>query len=208
MNVKSEKYFLTALHEASFGGHAGVVELLLGTEGIEINARDHNGRTPLYCASYKGNTGVVELLLEGRGIDVNAKSNYCCYTAPHEASQNGRAEVLRLLLERTEIEINATTFLRWTPLHLATFMGDVPMVKALLEHDRIGTTLRDRDNGQTALHIASACVDLEVIDALLSKEDSVIHVLDDHAFSPADLALFEGHDEVVGRLNSRGCCPK
>ena len=32
-------------------GHTEVVELLLNTPGIDVNAADEQGRTPLYCAA-------------------------------------------------------------------------------------------------------------------------------------------------------------
>ena len=84
------------------GGHTEVVELLLNTPGIDVNAADQLGQTPLYWAAYVsynhivhiyyiciqyinyfmfifilqfGQTEVVELLLNTAGIDVNAKSN-------------------------------------------------------------------------------------------------------------------------------------
>ena len=50
-------------------GHTEVVELLLKTPGIDVNAVDRYGQTPLYVAA----TEVVELLLKAPGIDVNAK---------------------------------------------------------------------------------------------------------------------------------------
>ena len=52
-------------------GHAKVVSLLLGKEGVDVNQATDDGDTPLYIASEKGHTEVVSLLLGEEGVDVN-----------------------------------------------------------------------------------------------------------------------------------------
>ncbi len=56
---------ISPLHAAAVGGHAGVVEALLGA-GLEPNTPpDVDGYTPLHAAVVGGNTNVVEALLAG-----------------------------------------------------------------------------------------------------------------------------------------------
>jgi ankyrin repeat protein len=59
------------LHRAAWGGHVGVVSLLLRA-GAAVDAR-RSGSTALQEASFRGHAGVVRLLLEA-GADVNADS--------------------------------------------------------------------------------------------------------------------------------------
>lgn len=52
-----------AVHHASFGDEAGVVDLL-ATAGCDINARNKKRQTPLHIAVNKGHVAVVKRLLE------------------------------------------------------------------------------------------------------------------------------------------------
>ena len=52
-------------------GHAEVVSLLLGKEGVDVNQVNDDGATPLYIASWEGHAEVVSLLLGKEGVDVN-----------------------------------------------------------------------------------------------------------------------------------------
>jgi ankyrin repeat protein len=54
------------LHYAVSGDHTNVVELLL-INNAEVNAKDNNGRTPLYYAAAKGTEAVAELLRQHGG---------------------------------------------------------------------------------------------------------------------------------------------
>lgn len=93
-----------------------------------------------------------------------------------------------------------------TPHHQATLLGDVTVIKTLLEYDRIYVTMRDSENGQTVLlHLASALGDLETIDALLSHEDSNSQALNNHGHLPVKLAALEFHKGAVRRLASKIC---
>ena len=52
-----------------------ILQLLLAKKGIEVNAADTSGATPLYVAAQKGHSKVVQHLLAKKGIDVNAAPN-------------------------------------------------------------------------------------------------------------------------------------
>jgi ankyrin repeat protein len=60
-----------ALRAAARGGRIDDVRALLD-QGVDVNAKDKGGRTPLILAAWKQETEVMNLLLE-RGADVNAK---------------------------------------------------------------------------------------------------------------------------------------
>src|SRR5262245_10294394 len=73
VNAVSYSDGTTALHRASQGGHAAVVEYLLSI-GANVNARDMHGRTPLILAAGSGTKQRIDLvrLLLSRGAFVNA----------------------------------------------------------------------------------------------------------------------------------------
>jgi ankyrin repeat protein len=50
-----------------------VVKLLLENDGVDLNFKDTDGRTPLLYAVARGHEAVVQLLLK-KGADVESKS--------------------------------------------------------------------------------------------------------------------------------------
>lgn len=89
----------TALGLASFFGHLGIVNLLLG-RGAEVNAPSRNEMAvvPLHSAAAARHLAIAEVLIEN-GADVNIPSAGGS-TALHRAAQNGQMPLVRLLLER------------------------------------------------------------------------------------------------------------
>ena len=74
---------MKALHHACVGSCAGVVRRLLNKEGVEVNAKDYYGRTPLMaaveeCADNMGEIEkrrieLVRLMVEVKGIDLDTR---------------------------------------------------------------------------------------------------------------------------------------
>jgi ankyrin repeat protein len=94
------------LQAAAAKGHEEIVEILLNTEGINVNEKgkylswlgDEADGTPLYLASEGGYINIVKLLLD-RGADIDAKVDLWG-TALTIAAVSNQEEVVRLLLER------------------------------------------------------------------------------------------------------------
>jgi catalase (peroxidase I) len=98
----------TALHKASYFGHAHVVRFLLslpssssfpkgtGTATIHVNATDVYGDTPLHDAARFGHSTVVEALLSHNDTDPTKKNNLG-QTPLDIATMNGKTAVVELL---------------------------------------------------------------------------------------------------------------
>ena len=86
-----EKLLLTACQN----GQKGVVITFLKKDGININAVDEIGMSPVHYASRKGYRDIVKLLIE-KGADVNLISNESItplHLAVTSGNQIGRAHV-------------------------------------------------------------------------------------------------------------------
>jgi len=58
-----------ALHIAAFEGYIDIVRVLLGTEDLDVEARDSCGHTALMLASFRGHLTVMRTLVEAGAIE-------------------------------------------------------------------------------------------------------------------------------------------
>ena len=91
------------LRDAARDGEVGRVrDLLLRKglflKGVNVNAKDSDGRTALVLACSSGHTDVVSVLLKAKGINVNAKLKNG-RTALHVASYSGHTTIVSMLLD-------------------------------------------------------------------------------------------------------------
>jgi ankyrin repeat protein len=129
--------------------------------GIDVNALDADGNTPLLLASvYAGPEG-VELLLK-KGADVNA-ANKLGVTPLHRAATN--YEKAKLLVD-AGANVTVKTKSGRTPLTLAARRyGNNQTVKLLLDK---GADAKERnDRGVTPIQVAAACGDLDTVKLLV-----------------------------------------
>ena len=88
--------FKKTLHKACVKGDIEAVKQFLG-DGVDVNAKDEDGWTPLHLAASDGHKEVVELFID-KGVDVNAKDEDS-WTPLHSAVQSlGHREVTELLI--------------------------------------------------------------------------------------------------------------
>ena len=96
---------VTALMFAAADGHDAMVTLLLTVPGINVNAKNSDGRTALMLAAWRGHSAVVSLLLAVPDIDVNDKDAHA-NTALSYAAWDGHVVVMSLLAAMPTIDVN------------------------------------------------------------------------------------------------------
>ena len=103
-------------HVAAKGDIAGAQRLL--ASGIDLEARDNRGFTPLHTAIWEGHEELAELLIDS-GADVNAHIlGSLDWTPVGEAARFGLINTIRRLIDHGA-RINERTRSGVTPLHLA-----------------------------------------------------------------------------------------
>lgn len=168
-----------ALLKAASEGHVEDVRTLL-EQGLNVNARNDDGWTPLLFAALGGHTEVVGLLLE-RGADVNASNNEG-WTSMIAAALGGHTDVVGLLLEhgadphaksvRTPDGDSALT-----ALIVAARYGYAEVVNALL--DGGADVNATSQNGVSALEAAISGGHAEVVTLLVERGAAVSRVVFD-----------------------------
>ena len=141
------------------GEHQTVQRLL---DKTLVNARDHEGVTPLAHAATLADAKMVQLLVEA-GADVNLASGSGATPLMQAA---GDPEKVRLLLA-SGAEVNAKSEMGRTPLLIAaTFAGNVESVRLLLQ---AGGKVTDQDMfGETCLTSAAKRGDAQMVEELIA----------------------------------------
>ncbi len=183
----------TPLHDVASLGTVAEAQALLD-EGAEVDARDADGRTPLYQASnFNDDPAMIHLLIDS-GADVEAKARTGMYPI-HRAIQYGPAAVMEALLDRGA-NIEAEDGRGSTPLEIALKNDTLEMAALLLSrgadpnarpylltaaHDNnlemaqllldSGANIDGPDpaRGETPLHIAARNDSLEMVRLLLDR---------------------------------------
>ena len=125
-----DKQDYTALHHTAPQHHDSTVTILLNA-GMDIDARNCHGRSPIFQAVGSGHEDTVRVFLE-RGANVNAIDNEG-WSVLHMAVFSGHISIGALLLDHgATINYDVDGI---TPLHIAVLCKSIDFVELLLEYD-------------------------------------------------------------------------
>jgi ankyrin repeat protein len=180
--------------QAAKKGDLRVVKRLLAS-GVDANAGDANGYTPLQYAVGSGNVKLVRALLAA-GADVNARAADG-YTALHAAAVDREVNIVELLLASGV-----------TPLmcSVGSPYGDAKVSLALI---RAGADVNAADlNGEAAFWIAATSSPLEVVEEMLKKgADPNVRYPRSTGNTPLHMAAMNGLKDEVELLLRYGADP-
>ncbi|KAG8510254.1 Serine/threonine-protein phosphatase 6 regulatory ankyrin repeat subunit C, partial [Galemys pyrenaicus] len=188
---------VSPLHLAAYNGHCEALKTLAETL-VNLDVRDHKGRTALFLATERGSTECVEVLT-AHGASALIKERKRKWTPLHAAAASGHTDSLHLLIdsgERADITDVMDAYGQ-TPLMLAIMNGHVDCVHLLLEK---GSTADAADlRGRTALH-RGAVTGCEDCLAALLDHDAFVLCRDFKGRTPIHLASACGHATVLRTL--------
>ena len=205
----------TVLHHAAEGGNVDVIKELID-RGCDVNAIADNNWTPLHSAAAAGKTeAALELIGHGAGKAMLANN---IGTPLHLAVLHNHVSTVEALL-KCECSIDAvgsvTYIIRtqednsiiavkdvrnWTPLHSAAYIGATEAGLELIQH---GANLHITA-GLYGTPFEQACLigRMALIKSMLTKDCSVIHVLNSINGTPLHAAAQGNNPEVIKLLLS------
>ncbi|CAE7883298.1 hmgA [Symbiodinium microadriaticum] len=187
-----------ALHYAAAGGQRKALKTLRSLyldPAAPIEARDHDGLTPLHAASERGHLQLVRFLLGTRSeLTASRKMEM----PVHLAARQGHASVVQLLLSKGAGVSQKSEL--GTPLHAAIMSGCRNTTELLLKRK---APVHERDSkGNQALHVAAKYGDMTMVKMLLKWRADVSALGDG---GPAwKIAQRQGFDEVAELLQTPG----
>ena len=108
----------TLLHEAVNARSKKCLELLLLISGINVNAGNNEGVTPLMLAAEYNQGDMLELLLKTKGIELNVQ-DAAGRTALYYAATDGHAEIIEALLKVDGINCDLADLQGYSPRSIA-----------------------------------------------------------------------------------------
>ena len=185
----------TPLMSAARQGDAAAVSRLIAA-GDDVNASNAGGATALMFAALSGDPLVTSLLVRaGARTDTMAKLGW---TALALAAVKGYSVVGEVLLDEGADQGVRDAY-GWTPLMRAVDSRRADFVRLLLESPGADIAVRQED-GATALHIAAATGDLEIVRLLITHgADST--VANRSGLTAAQIARSVGFAEIAAYLD-------
>ena len=125
-----------------------IVRLLI-SDGMEVDAPDKFGQTPLHMASRAGNLEIVSILTS---LGANPVVKDAHERTPLEVAwQHGRTDVIKTLVAKTGKEVPNDMSL---PLWALAKLGRKDLIEPKIQGKNLKLDERDPDTGRTALHVS------------------------------------------------------
>ncbi|KAF6802340.1 hypothetical protein CSOJ01_11656 [Colletotrichum sojae] len=209
MNGNSRK---TALHVCATCGLSEWAKHLIATGGVNVDAVDSNGLTPLFLASQFGKVDVARVLI-ANGANPDQDEKRAGLKPLHKAAGNNHADIVKLLLtagvdpltEKTRENPgrrcgNAARSVGHTPLMYACHNGHLESFEAFLPY------LKDSETLHRALAWAAGRGRFKIVSRILARPGVDVN-LKVRGGTPLFRAATNGSIQTVLTLLKRGADP-
>ncbi len=217
----------TVLHGAAVSGDPNLVRMLLA-QGVQLEMRDEEGRTPLLEAVLWGSVATAKALIAAGARKVDVKENplkmprrttdgqvpplhmalsvepWMGRYAPSGRSDSNRGPIRKEWIElllANGADLNERDDKGDTPLHSAILRGDEELARLFIAH---GVDVNAKNNSSlTALHHAASGGRAGIVPLLLTK-GAEVNASDNRGDTPLHNAALRGYGEVVKVLLAHG----
>lgn len=166
IHAKTPVHEDTSLCLAAKYGFYEIVQLLIATQRIDINAASNKGVTALMRAAKHGHVSVIQLLLTVPDLQINARDGNGD-TALIIAARANHIDVVQLLITANGVEINSPDQMNNTILMWAAVCGHTAIVENMIGMPGMDIDAKNKA-GNTALIHAASEGRIEVVVALLN----------------------------------------
>ena len=97
VNWRREQDGWSCLYWAARHNCPDLLVLLLAQRGLDVNIKDHLGRTPLMAACYHGHDGIARRLCQLPGVDLNSRDEHQ-FTALHFAVYRNKPACVQVVI--------------------------------------------------------------------------------------------------------------
>lgn len=207
----------TLLHHAAASNQVAVMQYLIPSIGININAVDNDSNTALHLAATNGHSDAVHLLLHGGANDAILNSNM---DAPlHIVTRANNDQMIEAFLEHPTVQIVIAGHRKRTPLHVIAEQDHIESLRVFHNYTMAHKTgtfrlcAKDEDE-LTPIHLAARSGSHRVLEFLMSnclkhnyRPEFVLAFLDEENSTPLHAAIDGGHLAVVKVLLRHGAKP-
>ncbi|XP_067667458.1 ankyrin repeat domain-containing protein 50-like [Haliotis asinina] len=191
------------LHMACYGGHIAIVKFVLSLHIVNINSREHYGRTCVMIAAYRGRMDVLKYIVR-RGGDVSLLDK-TGDNVLHLACRGGHVEMVKYIISQDTVDINSKGRGGRTVLMVAARLG-YRNIFDLCECAGCNVSAVDA-KGNNILHVAILGGYIMMVKHVLAKRLVDINSRGMHGTTPIMVAAIEGQREVFDLVMSKGGDP-
>ena len=132
--------------------------------GVQLDARDHHGVTPLHLAAELGHLEIFKVICNS--VNEQSPSNAFGHTPLHTAAISGHLEICKFIIENNG-DLNKTGNAGERPIHLAAEYGHLEILRLIFYK---GGECAD-EFGKPLLHYAAQSGHLEMCKFILENMD-------------------------------------